>query len=120
MSQSSFEFLSGYQKYAVYYKNLLNLERLYSLGFFTEELTSARKIAEQLTKDILQREKRTPVGTSTFAKNLNLMKNCGFDSRMMNLFYNLKGLGNKTAHTMIEIPQDKGRAALVALVCSAL
>lgn len=75
MSQSSFEFLSGYQKYAVYYKNLLNLERLYSLGFFTEELTSARKIAEQLTKDILQREKRTPAGTSTFAENLNLMKN---------------------------------------------
>lgn len=56
MGQSSFEFLSGYPKYAVYYRNLLQLERLYSLGFFTEELTSARKIAEQLAKDILQRE----------------------------------------------------------------
>lgn len=53
MDRSSFEFLSGYPKYAIYYKNLLHLERLYSLGFFTEELTSARKIAEQLTKDIL-------------------------------------------------------------------
>lgn len=115
MGQSSFEFLSCYPKYAVYYKNLLQLERLYSLGFFTEELTSARKIAEQLTKDILQREKRTSAVTSTFAENLNLMKNCGFDSRMIDLFYNLKSSGNKTAHTMIEIPQEKGRAALLAL-----
>lgn len=115
MGQSSFEFLSGYPKYAVYYRNLLQLERLYSLGFFTEELTSARKIAEQLAKDILQREKRASAVTSTFAENLNLMKNCGFDSRMIGLFYDLKSTGNKTAHTLIEISQEKGRSALLAL-----
>lgn len=68
---SSFNFLKDNPKLQVLYNNVYQTERLYSLGFFPQEMTTLRNIAEQLVKTILRKNHINPEG-NTFANNLRL------------------------------------------------
>lgn len=105
--ESSFDFLKDNSKLEGLYKNLRQTERLYSLGFFSQETTTLRSIAEQLAKKILEANRIKIESGSTFASNLRQLKNVHIDHKIIDLFYTIKDIGNQSAHNLTAIPKDQ-------------
>lgn len=110
--ESSFDFLSNSNELKNIYNTTIRTEKLYTLGLFSEELINIRKIAEQIVLLVLNQENVRISRTNTFAMNLKYLKQCSIDHRIIDSFYELKGLGNLTAHTMQDISKDEGSLAL--------
>lgn len=110
--ESSFDFLKDNSKLEGLYKNLRQTERLYSLGFFSQETTTLRSIAEQLAKKILEANRIKFESGSTFASNLRQLKNVHIDHKIIDLFYTIKDIGNQSAHNLTTIPKDKALGML--------
>lgn len=108
---SSFDFLKDNPKLQVLYNNIYQTERLYSLGFFPQEMTTLRNIAEQLVKAILRKNHINPEG-NTFATNLRQLKTLSIDSRVVDLFYFIKDNGNTSAHSLSDISKNQALLSL--------
>lgn len=108
---SSFDFLKDNPKLQILYNNIAQTERLYSLGFFPQELTTLRSIAEQLVKDILRKSHLNPEG-NTFATNLHQLKTLSIDSRVIDRLYFIKDNGNSSAHSLSNISNNQALLSL--------
>ncbi|MBT9047520.1 restriction endonuclease [Lactobacillus delbrueckii subsp. bulgaricus] len=101
--KSNFEFLKNEDDLQKYYANAVNAERLYADGYYSEEVINVRKIAEELTKDIMDLEYLQVDERATFNDNLTrLQKGAYVTDRAINVFYEVKRSGNVQAHALEE------------------
>lgn len=107
--KSNFTFLKGDSKVGFLYKPACAVEELYGDEKYDFELFQIRKITEQIAQKV-----------AAYA-NLNLPVNATFDdtlraikvrqvmrSDILQLFYDVKQTGNKSAHNFIEFKQQTG------------
>lgn len=101
--KSNFEFLKNEDDLQKYYANAVNAERLYADGYYSEEVINVRKIAEELTKDIMDLEYLQVDERATFNDNLTrLRKGAYVTDRAISVFYEVKRSGNVQAHALEE------------------
>ncbi|MBT8944631.1 Eco57I restriction-modification methylase domain-containing protein [Lactobacillus delbrueckii subsp. bulgaricus] len=101
--KSNFEFLKNEDDLQKYYANAVNAERLYADGYYSEEVINVRKIAEELTKDIMDLEYLQVDERATFNDNLTrLQKGAYVTDRAISVFYEVKRSGNVQAHALEE------------------
>lgn len=101
--KSNFEFLKKEDDLQKYYVNAVNAERLYANGYYSEEVINVRKIAEELTKDIMDLEYLQVDERATFNDNLTrLRKGAYVTDRAISVFYEVKRSGNVQAHALEE------------------
>lgn len=101
--KSNFEFLKNEDDLQKYYANAVNAERLYADGYYSEEVINVRKIAEELTKDIMDLEYLQVDECATFNDNLTrLRKGAYVTDRAISVFYEVKRSGNVQAHALEE------------------
>ncbi|MDY5602844.1 MAG: restriction endonuclease, partial [Lactobacillus delbrueckii] len=101
--KSNFEFLKNEDDLQKYYANAVNAERLYADGYYSEEVINVRKIAEELTKDIMDLEYLQVDERATFNDNLTrLRKGAYVTDRAISAFYEVKRSGNVQAHALEE------------------
>lgn len=102
--KSNFEFLmTDDNDLKKYYTNAVHAEKLYSDGYYSEEVVTVRKIAEQLTRDIMDLKYMVVEDRATFNDNLTRLRNGGYvTNRTLNLLYEVKRSGNIQAHTLEE------------------
>lgn len=102
--KSNFEFLmTDDNDLKKYYTNAVHAEKLYSDGYYSEEVVTVRKIAEQLTRDIMDLKYMVVQDRATFNDNLTRLRNGGYvTDRTLNLLYEVKRSGNIQAHTLEE------------------
>ena len=101
--KSNFEFLKNKDDLQKYYANAVNAERLYADGYYSEEVINVRKIAEELTKDIMDLEYLQVDERATFNDNLTrLRKGAYVTDRAISVFYEVKRSGNVQAHALEE------------------
>ncbi|MCI6270258.1 MAG: Eco57I restriction-modification methylase domain-containing protein [Lactobacillus delbrueckii] len=101
--KSNFDFLKNEDDLQKYYANAVNAERLYADGYYSEEVINVRKIAEELTKDIMDLEYLQVDERATFNDNLTrLRKGAYVTDRAISAFYEVKRSGNVQAHALEE------------------
>ena len=90
---NNFDFLQYQQDLKQYETSAKNLEQLYGIGAYASVLTEARKIAENLVKEILGRA-QIPVGArATFNDNLKVLRGTDTPKKVMDVFFAIKRWG---------------------------
>lgn len=101
--KTNFEFLKNEYDLQKYYATAVNAERLYADGYYSEEVVNVRKIAEELTKDIMDLEYMQVDERATFNDNLTrLRKGAYVTDQSISVFYEVKRSGNVQAHALKE------------------
>ncbi|WP_329887574.1 DEAD/DEAH box helicase [Pseudoramibacter faecis] len=112
---SNFDFLGDQQDLKHYEASAKNLEQLYGIGAYAAVLTESRTIAENLAKEMLERA-RIPVGErATFNDNLKALRGTNTPKKVIDVFFAVKGWGNKAAHTLDQRTQAEALKAIRAI-----
>ncbi|MST80227.1 restriction endonuclease [Lactobacillus equicursoris] len=106
---SSFDFLLKDFDTETYYPMAREMEKLYSVGVYSSELITARKIGEKMSRDILDFHFQNIPERATFNDNLYRIKGTNYASpEMLDLLFKLKKGGNESAHSEKIITKDDG------------
>ena len=99
--ESNFEFLNNDIDTHLLYDAAKDAEELYVLGKFSNEFESIRKIIEKVVLMILDLNYIAVDEFNSLNDNLRILKQKNLVSEeILNLFYQLKSLGNSAAHTL--------------------
>ncbi len=99
--ESNFEFLNNDIDTHLLYDAAKDAEELYVLGKFSNEFESIRKIIEKVVLIILDLNYVAVDEYNSLNDNLRILKQKNLVSEeILNLFYQLKSLGNSAAHTL--------------------
>ena len=108
---SNFDFLQENEDSMEYFHAADFLEREYAMGNYASELTSARKIAENIVKHVLDQHYMD--NDSTFANNLKTVKiHHLLGQKIIDLLYAIKQPGNEASHTLKQYDEKDGLDAL--------
>lgn len=116
---SNFDYLKLDELTTEYFPSAELAERQYASGQYSAELTTARKIAENVAKEILDQAYLGDAGT--FDQNLRLIKSEGLlltHSVVLDNLYRLKKTGNQSTHELegrINYTKEQGLGALESL-----
>lgn len=106
---SNFDFLLQDYMTEGYYPLAKDLETLYSVGVYSNELVTARKIGEKMSRDILDLNYLNIPERATFNDNLYRIKTGAYASpEMIDILYKLKKGGNDAAHTEKVVKREEG------------
>ncbi|MBT9261817.1 Eco57I restriction-modification methylase domain-containing protein [Lacticaseibacillus paracasei] len=112
---SNFDYLKENMDSLPYFHTANFLEQQYAMGDYASELASARKIAENVVKYVLDQNYLSNDGT--FAENLKVVKfHHLMDQNLISLLYGLKQPGNVAAHTLEQYTQKDGLIVLHQVV----
>lgn len=112
---NNFDFLQYQQDLKQYETSAKNLEQLYGIGAYASVLTEARKIAENLVKEILGRA-QIPVGArATFHENLKALRETDTPKKVMDVFFAIKRWGNRATHNLDQGTQAEALKAIRAI-----
>ena len=112
---SNFDFLQGSEDSLSYFRAADFLEQEYAMGNYASELTSARKIAENVVKFVLDQNYMD--NDATFAQNLKTVKyHHLLDQQLVDLLYAIKQPGNEASHTLEQYDKRDGVAALQQVI----
>lgn len=116
---SNFDYLKLDELTSDFFQSAELVESQYASNQYSAELTTARKIAENIAKDILDQAYLSNEGT--FDQNLRKIKNEGLlptNSSTLNGLYRLKSSGNESTHELeghINYTKEQGLSALQSL-----
>lgn len=112
---SNFDFLQGNEDSMGYFRAADFLEQEYAMGNYASELTSARKIAENVVKFVLDQNYMD--NDATFAQNLKTVKyHHLLNQQLVDLLYAIKQPGNEASHTLEQYNKQDGVAALQQVI----
>lgn len=111
--ESNFTFLEKDQDTQTWFDTAKDAEDLYTLGKFSNEFESIRKVIENVARTILDLNFVSMDEHSTFNDCLREMKHRKLaDPDILNAFYDLKGIGNSAAHTLHKYTKSEALAGL--------
>lgn len=112
---SNFDFLQGNEDSMGYFRAADFLEQEYAMGNYASELTSARKIAENVVKFVLDQNYMD--NDATFAQNLKTVKyHHLLNQQLVDLLYAIKQPGNEASHTLEQYNKQDGVAVLQQVI----
>lgn len=113
---SNFTFLERSLDTQDLYDTAKDAEDLYHLGKFANEYESIRKVAENVARTILDFDYISMDERSTFNDCLREIKHRQLvSSDLIDIFYNLKNVGNSAAHTLHKYTKSEGLQGLKQL-----
>lgn len=113
---SNFTFLERSLDTQDLYDTAKDAEDLYRLGKFANEYESIRKVAENVARTILDFDYISMDERSTFNDCLREIKHRQLvSSDLIDIFYNLKNVGNSAAHTLHKYTKSEGLQGLKQL-----
>ena len=99
--QSNFDFLNNDQDTQILYDTAKDVEDLYTMGKFSNEFESIRKVVENVARQLLDLEFVQVGERSSFNDCLREITERGLTTQqVLSDFYSLKGSGNTAAHTL--------------------
>lgn len=99
--KSNFEFLNKDMDSQVLFDEARNAEDLYTIGKFSNEFESIRKIIEAVVSMVLDYNYVDVNYYSTFNEKLHILKQRNLvDNKILDALYQLKSVGNSAAHTL--------------------
>lgn len=99
--KSNFEFLNKDMDSQVLFEEARNAEDLYTIGKFSNEFESIRKIIEAVASMVLDYNYVDVNYYSTLNDKLHILKQRNFvDNKILDALYQLKSVGNSAAHTL--------------------
>ena len=113
---SNFAFLERAFEMQDLYDTARDVEELYTLGKFANEYESIRKVAENLARMIIDLNFKSVDERSTFNDCLREIKREHLAERqIIDIFYQLKNVGNSAAHTLHKYTKSEGLQGLKQL-----
>ncbi|MBB1122845.1 Eco57I restriction-modification methylase domain-containing protein [Limosilactobacillus albertensis] len=113
---SNFAFLERNFETQDLYDTAKDAEDLYTLGKFANEYESIRKVAENIARRILDLNYVSMDGRSTFNDCLREIKYRHLlEQNLLDIFYQLKSVGNSAAHTLHKYSKSEGLNGLKQL-----
>ncbi|MDX5062406.1 Eco57I restriction-modification methylase domain-containing protein [Lactobacillus crispatus] len=110
---SNFEFLNEDILTEQYYKRASEAELSYTMGLYSNVLVSARTIAENMAKDVADKNYLSVGDRDTFDNVLKRLKLGQYiEPYALQFFYDVKNIGNTAAHTLKNNTKDEALSAL--------
>ncbi|CAM3156164.1 Eco57I restriction-modification methylase domain-containing protein [Sporolactobacillus spathodeae] len=107
----NFEYLKLNEDSANYFPVAETAERQFASAEYASELTTARKIAENISKFVL--DQNYMHDNETFSQNLLEIKHHNLlHTRILDLLYAIKRAGNSATHTLNQFSRDEGLKVL--------
>lgn len=111
----NFEYLQENEDSLAYFQLAKSIEQEYAMGDYGSELASARRIAENIVKFVLDQNYLN--NDDTFAQNLKTIKvHHLIDSRVLDLLYDIKKVGNEASHSLNQYEKKDGLEALRQII----
>lgn len=117
MMESNFQFLFNNMDTQFLFDSAQDAEELYLLGKFENEYESIRKVIEKVARMVLDYGFVKVSDYATFNDCLREIRNRRLinNNQVINVFYELKNLGNKAAHTLHQYSKTEGLEGLKRL-----
>lgn len=114
--KSNFDFLMNDMDTEELHQKATEIEKMYTQELYTQEISSIRIILENVAQKIVDFNYLKLNGRVSFDDYLRTIKNKQLiDLRILDLFYDLKRIGNKAAHSLDKATEEEGLNALKQL-----
>lgn len=114
--KSNFNFLMNDMDTEELHQKATEIEKLYTQELYSQEISSIRIILENIAQKIVDFNYLKLNGWVSFDDYLRTIKNKQLiDLRILDLFYDLKRVGNKAAHSLDNATKEEGLNALEQL-----